>query len=127
MSKLNYLNICAGGMGITTVLLGGTIVFKGLTSGASARSVFAGTCLLLGGSCFAVKSLHEIQVESEIDKILIERRNAIPTNCRGCRNFHGVKYEGVMLVCAIHPSGVEGDTCSDHEKFPSAKKLTELD
>ncbi|MBE8990465.1 hypothetical protein [Nostoc sp. LEGE 12450] len=122
MSKLKYLNICAGVMGITAVLLGGTIVFKGLTSGASARSVLAGTCLLLGGSCFAIKSLHEIQVESEIDKILIERLKAIPTNCRGCRNFHGVKYEGAMLVCAIHPTGVAEKTCPDWKSFRQTAK-----
>ncbi|MBC1218767.1 hypothetical protein GNF10_27905 [Nostoc sp. UCD121] len=122
MSKLKYLNICAGAMGITAVLLGGTIVFKGLTSGASARSVLAGTCLLLGGSCFAVKSLYEIQIESEIDKILIERRNAIPTNCRGCRNFHGIEYEGVMLVCAIHPTGIEEKTCPDWKSFRPRSK-----
>lgn len=35
--------------------------------------------------------------------------------CRGCRNYHGHVYGGNLLVCAIHPSGVEDDTCPDWE------------
>lgn len=37
--------------------------------------------------------------------------------CMGCRHYHGQTYNGVMLVCAMHPYGVsEGvDTCPDKE------------
>ncbi len=35
--------------------------------------------------------------------------------CQGCQNFHGVEYGGVMLVCGIHPHGVEEDSCPDYE------------
>lgn len=35
--------------------------------------------------------------------------------CRGCRNYHGQVYGGNLLVCAMHPSGVEDDTCPDWE------------
>lgn len=37
--------------------------------------------------------------------------------CVGCRNYHGQMYNGVMLVCGMHPYGVpEGaDYCADKE------------
>jgi hypothetical protein len=108
-----YLNICTVGLGITAAVIGGTIIF----SRANAKSLIAGSCLILGGIGIASTSLYQIKIDSEIDKILEEKRFAMPKACRGCRNFHGVKYEGVMLVCAIHPGGVEGDICPDFEKF----------
>ncbi|WP_193199724.1 hypothetical protein [Nostoc sp. MG11] len=111
-----YLNICAIGLGITTAFIGGTLIFKG-TSEASVKSFLAGSCLILGGTGIASASLYQVKVESDIEKILSERRKAMPKACRGCRNFHGIKYQGVMLVCAIHPHGVESDTCLDFEKF----------
>ncbi|MBD6621093.1 hypothetical protein FNW02_36625 [Komarekiella sp. 'clone 1'] len=116
MSKLKYLNICAGAMGITAAFIGGTILIKG-TNEASVKSFLAGSCLTLGGIGIASASLYQFKVESDIEKILSERRKAMPKACRGCRNFHGIKYQGVMLVCAIHPGGIDGDTCPDFEKF----------
>ncbi|WP_193200471.1 hypothetical protein [Nostoc sp. MG11] len=111
-----YLNICAGGLGVAAAVIGGTILFRGL-SGESVKSFLAGSCLILGGTGIASASLYQVKVESDIEKILSERRKAMPKACRGCRNFHGIKYQGVMLVCAIHPHGVESDTCLDFEKF----------
>jgi gas vesicle protein len=37
--------------------------------------------------------------------------------CVGCRHYHGHSYNGVMLVCAMHPYGiVDGsDVCPDKE------------
>lgn len=36
--------------------------------------------------------------------------------CRGCRNYHGQVYGGNLLVCAMHPTGVESDeSCPDWE------------
>lgn len=37
--------------------------------------------------------------------------------CVGCRHYHGHAYNGVMLVCAMHPYGiVDGsDSCPDKE------------
>ncbi|MBW4687742.1 MAG: hypothetical protein KME40_22185 [Komarekiella atlantica HA4396-MV6] len=62
MSKLKYLNICAGAMGVTAALIGGTILFRGL-SGASAKSFLAGSCLILGGTGIASASLYQFKVE----------------------------------------------------------------
>lgn len=33
--------------------------------------------------------------------------------CRGCENYHGHFYGGNLLVCAMHPYGVESDHCPD--------------
>ncbi|MBD6621202.1 hypothetical protein FNW02_37285 [Komarekiella sp. 'clone 1'] len=111
-----YLNICAGGLGVAAALIGSTILIKG-TNEASVKSVLAGSWLLSGGSLLAATRLYQVKVDSDIEKILSERRKAMPKACKGCRNFHGVKYGGVMLVCGIHPGGVESDTCPDFEKF----------
>ncbi len=36
--------------------------------------------------------------------------------CRGCSNYHGQVYGGNLLVCAMHPTGVESDaSCPDWE------------
>lgn len=37
--------------------------------------------------------------------------------CVGCRHYHGQVYGGTMLVCGMHPYGVDDgqDTCSDKE------------
>lgn len=33
--------------------------------------------------------------------------------CVGCRHYHGQAYNGVMLVCGMHPSGWEEEKCPD--------------
>lgn len=38
-----------------------------------------------------------------------------PIACQGCRHYHGRIYGGNMLVCGMHPYGVEGDRCGDWE------------
>ncbi len=35
--------------------------------------------------------------------------------CVGCSNYHGENYGGNILVCAMHPYGVEEQSCSDWE------------
>jgi hypothetical protein len=37
------------------------------------------------------------------------------TACVGCRNYCGETYGGNLLVCAMHPYGVEEETCPDWE------------
>ncbi|MEA5603210.1 hypothetical protein [Nostoc sp. UHCC 0252] len=117
MSNLKYLNICAGSLGIAAAVIGGTILFKQ----TSAKAVIAGSTLFCGGSLLTISCLCQFQIDKEIesgiDNVLEERRKAIPKTCRGCSNFHGIKHGGVMLICAIHPSGVEGNTCPDFESF----------
>lgn len=33
--------------------------------------------------------------------------------CVGCRHYHGQAYNGVMLVCGMHPYGWESEECPD--------------
>lgn len=35
--------------------------------------------------------------------------------CRGCQHYHGQVYGGNLLVCGMHPYGVEDETCPDWE------------
>ena len=35
--------------------------------------------------------------------------------CIGCINYHGQVYNGNLLVCGMHPSGYEDETCPDWE------------
>ncbi|MBV6623858.1 MAG: hypothetical protein KI793_13140 [Rivularia sp. (in: Bacteria)] len=35
--------------------------------------------------------------------------------CMGCRNYHGQVYNGNLLVCGMHPSGYEDQSCPDWE------------
>ncbi len=37
--------------------------------------------------------------------------------CRGCTHYHGQVYGGNLLVCAMHPYGVEGESCPDWESY----------
>ncbi|MCS7031833.1 MAG: hypothetical protein NZL92_09935 [Gloeomargarita sp. SKYG116] len=37
--------------------------------------------------------------------------------CVGCKHYHGQVYNGQILVCAMHPYGVEGNRCPDWEGF----------
>ncbi len=117
MSNQKYLNICAGGLGIAAAVIGGTIAIKG----ANAKSLIAGSFLIGGGSLLTISRVRQFEIdkeiESHIDRTLEEKRKAIPKACRGCRNYHGIKYQGIMLVCGIHPSGVESNICPDFEKF----------
>jgi hypothetical protein len=43
--------------------------------------------------------------------------NTIPTACKGCRNYYGKAHGNDRLVCAMHPSGVEGESCEDLEEM----------
>jgi hypothetical protein len=37
--------------------------------------------------------------------------------CVGCRHYHGQAYNGVMLVCGMHPMGWDEEKCPDWESF----------
>jgi hypothetical protein len=54
----------------------------------------------------------------EIDLSMVTYVDPSPTQqpaCRGCRNYHGQVYGGNLLVCAMHPTGVESEGCADWE------------
>ena len=35
--------------------------------------------------------------------------------CINCINYHGQSYNGILLVCAMHPHGWDDDSCPDWE------------
>ncbi len=54
----------------------------------------------------------------EIDSSFVTYVDPSPTQqsaCRGCSNYHGQVYGGNLLVCAMHPTGVESESCADWE------------
>jgi hypothetical protein len=53
---------------------------------------------------------------SEGEWVWTDKTKTTPTPCQGCDNYYGKVDGGKMLVCAIHPSGVEGDTCPDFKQ-----------
>jgi len=60
----------------------------------------------------------ETREEEDIDYYFVDRVE--PTlekhpACRGCINYHGQVYGGNLLVCAMHPHGVEDESCPDWE------------
>ena len=40
--------------------------------------------------------------------------------CRGCIHYHGQVYGGNLLVCGMHPYGVEDESCPDWESDNSS-------
>ena len=40
--------------------------------------------------------------------------------CRGCIHYHGQVYGGNLLVCGMHPYGVEDESCPDWESNNSS-------
>lgn len=63
------------------------------------------------------EDLQNFTEESEFVEITTE----IPTQdnyaaCVGCRHYHGQAYNGQILVCGMHPYGVEDTHCTDWEE-----------
>lgn len=58
-------------------------------------------------------------------QIPLERRELL-SNCRQCKNYHGQKYGGNLLVCGMHPYGPSGDTCDDFEKIDRSKWVVNI-
>ncbi|MBD2504852.1 hypothetical protein [Anabaena azotica] len=55
-------------------------------------------------------------MEQEVRRISQQPLKEIPKPCKGCCNYHGKEYGGVMLVCGIHPEGVKEDHCPDFRR-----------
>ena len=117
---------------VTTAMLGTVMLVGG------AICAIAGTVVLLlgflteglsgwvNGFALLVIGLNLLDVgyngmEQEVHRISQQPLKEIPKVCRGCRNFHGASYGGVMLVCGIHPHGVKGDSCPDYESSKTGK------
>jgi hypothetical protein len=47
--------------------------------------------------------------------------------CSGCRHFHGQVYGGTMLVCGMHPYGIEDGSASCPDKDLASWKSSPFD
>lgn len=52
--------------------------------------------------------------EEEEDYYCEDEEYSVPATCDGCSNYHGNFYGDNQLICAIHPSGFEGESCPDY-------------
>lgn len=48
-------------------------------------------------------------------RLFAQEQEPPPTTCRNCRHYHGRQYNGVLLVCGMHPYG--DANCNDWEKI----------
>ncbi|MBD2504853.1 hypothetical protein [Anabaena azotica] len=115
VSKVKYCALIASG--VVLVSLGVTIAARATTT-SGIKSTALGITLVLGGlrlKIWGLTELHTIYASEEFER-LFQRSPDIPKPCRGCCNYHGKEYGGVMLVCGIHPKGVKGDKCPDFRR-----------
>lgn len=90
----------------------------------------------------------EVSHERQLDRVvtqpqsnaepldLFQGRGGRPTACVGCQHYHGRIYpvrwgeQGFesyeQLVCAMHPSGWDGESCPDWEQTPRVYRLVRL-
>lgn len=60
------------------------------------------------------------QVDTDLElmlaKELMKRKQleeCRPKACKNCIDYYGISYGGNVLICGIHPSGVDTDKCPD--------------
>jgi hypothetical protein len=85
-----------------------------LQTGDIARlsSVFAFFSVGLAGLFIGLKRM-DMEFEERF-QIQNKIREQYLSGCKSCKNYHGHKYNSIILVCAIHPYGVNTDNCLDY-------------
>lgn len=78
------------------------------------QAVFLRGCL----RCFKNFWMWVLLSPNGLVAIIDKYRTPRPEACKGCTNYSGFVGRGTKLVCAIHPSGCDGDTCSDWNDKP---------
>jgi hypothetical protein len=68
------------------------------------------TGLASGIAKYAGENLPDSYFTEEQEKYLAHTHK-----CNHCRYFHGHQYNGIDLICGIHPTGWEGDDCPDRD------------
>jgi hypothetical protein len=85
-------------------------------------SVFAFSFVGVAGLFIGLKRIdREFEEQSQIQNQIREqyqksdyKKSNICKTCESCKNYHGHKYNSIILVCAIHPYGVNTDNCLDY-------------
>ncbi len=57
--------------------------------------------------------LNDSEIVDIVGQTATEQENPA---CIGCCHYHGYSYNGEMLVCAMHPHGVDGNHCQDWQE-----------
>ncbi|NJO65951.1 MAG: hypothetical protein HC836_50135 [Richelia sp. RM2_1_2] len=52
-------------------------------------------------------------VDDDVEEDYDSEPDYLFATCNGCSNYHGQLYNGNLLVCAIHPHGLNGESCPD--------------
>ena len=118
-TKQLILKSAIGVFAFSTILSGCVMVFGqkktnyfNITIPAStARLVFCFSMMGTGLTMFICSRIETAQFEESL------KPRPVPLPCRGCKHFHGVVYNGVLLNCAVHPKGCFGDKCPDWQTF----------
>ncbi|MBD2510022.1 hypothetical protein H6G91_22445 [Nostoc muscorum FACHB-395] len=118
-TKQLILNCAIAVFAFSTTLSGSLVVFGqkktnyfNITIPASgARLALCFSMMGTGLTMFLASRIEAVQFEESL------KPRPVPTPCRGCKHFHGVIYNGVLLNCAVHPRGWQGDKCPDWQTF----------
>ena len=77
--------------------------------------IFSGGIGVIGVGTISV--IVSIVVASSLDEDSspYPEKISIPKACAGCKNYHGVSYNGVSLICGHYPYGWSNGECPDWE------------
>ena len=122
-TKQLILKSAIGVFAFSTILSGSLVVFgqKKLNyfnitiSASAARLALCFSLMGTGLTMFIGSRIEAAQFQESL------KPRPVPTPCRGCKHFHGVVYNGVLLNCAVHPKGWQGDKCPDWQTFKKSK------
>jgi hypothetical protein len=133
-SKFKYYLIGSiiGGTSVL-IVLGGYLVIAGLVGNELRNTsninrptlekiIFYGFPITISGLYLSILSIEVLYFTNDyldLEELTGKGQIKISASCVGCRHFHGVQYNGILLTCAMHPSGAESKHCPDYEKCRS--------
>ncbi|MBD2536331.1 hypothetical protein H6G97_46425 [Nostoc flagelliforme FACHB-838] len=116
-TKQLILKSAIGVFAFSTVFSGAVFLWqtKANHPNLSARLALCFSMMGTGLTMFISSRIEAAQFEESL------KPRPVPLPCRGCKHFHGVVYNGVLLNCAVHPKGCFGDKCPDWQSFRLSK------
>lgn len=118
IGKVTFSSICAGiALLIAVRSPHQTVQMSASVLGAGLLSYTTTACVL---DCQRRQKRRLADAEAYLEflrQINQERSGpAMPKACKGCCHYHGQKYGGNLLVCGMHPYGVEEEHCPDWQE-----------
>lgn len=140
-SKIKYflISVAIGGTSVL-IVAAGSLVIAGLIGNESRNTsninrpsfekiIYYGFPIAMTGlflSIFSAGAIYLTENYLDLKELTEQERIKISPSCIGCRHFHSVRYNGILLTCAMHPYGAENEHCLDYKKFPSATASSTL-